>query len=221
MQVTTLLKKYGISLRTLATLIGVSPATINYWENNHSGLIPAKFQKETEEAFSSIDKISVYIEVEPKDIIPLIIEFKKSPFFKGWPHLVLTLSHSLDIESISTDSSLTNEIERYIAQDVGEVKVITKCPKKLAEFWGVFDLCLETVEKKYVFVYSIEKAVSLPDIVDKLNNIQNAFNALPNSTFYIFAHEIGNSVRFAIQDFEYINLVNTQVNQKVAFRKVR
>lgn len=221
MKVHDILEKYQLSSRSFASLIDISPATVTYWQKNHEGEVPLKFERQAEIVLGCIDYVAKISNSKYKNVTPLIIEFKKSPFWKNWNHLKLVLSQSIDTDALTSYSDLHLEIERYINEQTDGAKLVKELPKDLEKYSLKFDLYLKNNKNNYILIHLIEKAITLKDIIEQLNDIEKTHKKFPHITFYIFAKEVKNSIKLTLEDMDYITLVETEIEGKVAFKKIK
>ena len=208
MKITDIMERYQISTRSLATLLDVTPATISYWQKTHNGEIPQKFLKNAENVFKTIDKISELSNSSFPEICPLILEFKKSPFWRDWPHLSYILLQSLPLKDGGSNQSLVDSLKQYLeSREKQLLKEPFKLPQKLKELTLDIDLVLQSSDTTLVGAFLYNTKITLNDIFKELSIVEDIHNEYPKSVFYFFATEIENSIHLATEDSKYIRLI--------------
>lgn len=221
MKINEIMEKYQISTRALAMLIDVTPATINYWQKTHDGEIPAKFIKNVEISFKTIDRISELAEVNPSDICPLILEFRKSPFWRDWPHLSFILTQSLPVKSVDNRYSLLDGVKEFLKQEVQMLGEAKNIPESVKELIVNVDVVFQGKEGTLVVAYLYSHEISLKDILKDLSVAEDIHKEYPDSIFYFFAPLMENSIHLATENDEYIRLINYTEDDPVKFNRAK
>jgi len=218
MKIKEISTKYNLSFRSLAALFGVTAPTFIYWEKHHNGEIPEKFESPILEAMSSIDEIIEKSGFAPKDAIPLILEFRRSPFWKNWDHLKKVLIPQKDQSILTRDIFLKAEF--FIHTHHKGLIAIENSNIRDSYFINGFDFSYHDKRECMIFGLIYDKTISFKDILQGLTNIEKARSIYPNSIFYIFARKIENSVRFALEEEVYIRMVSLKESNDNEFELI-
>jgi|GEM_PF-4580702 hypothetical protein len=221
MKINDIMKKYKLSARSIAILVDVTPATVNYWQKNHNGVIPAKFLDRTQSALGTIDKIAEISNVNFSEICPLVIEFKKSPFWRNWAHLKYLLLQSLPAKNEGSSSFLIKEIEKYIEKTEGNLKEYDNPRKETAKLVPMLDIALGNDEGNLVGFFIFNNTITLKGILKELSVIEEIHSELPESKYYFFASKVENSILLATEDDKYVNFVEFKTGKNTQFKKVQ
>lgn len=203
-----------MSTRSLATLLGITAPTIIYWQNHFNGEIPDKFIEDVDLALGTLDEISKASGHHLEEILPTIIELRKSPFWKDWGHLKQIL---LQGESEISKSPYFYRIEGFLKKKHPELKEFKGLEEKVGKKTPTLDLAFKDKKGNLVGVLLYTSIISFPNVLKGLTLIEKIRAILPNSTFYIFASLIENSVRLGLEDLSYITLVEYKEKNDMEF----
>ena len=203
----------------MAGLLGVSAPTLIYWESNFEGEVPERFLGELSNIVNTIESISERTSVPSKKIIPILLEFKKSPFWKGWPEFKNLMTSSIGTE---TNVKMVHDgIDGHILHLPGQLKAFKALSSKIGSLEDKLHLAYKDKSGDLLGVFIFPIPISLPTILKEFEAIEKIRTILPSAHFHIYAKKIENSVRFGLADLNYIKLFEYDEKMEVLIKEIK